>query len=124
MEAPRPFGFLVSGGAGVGRLQLRHRAAIADGEGVFRAVFAFYAPVFEPDVEGALGRAADGKRAGGEDGVVILAGGAVRIDELIAVGLIVFYQPIVVSVVVRFLLVRSTGLPVICRSLFSLLIRP
>ena len=77
-----------------GRLQPRYLAAVADGEGVFLAVFALHAAVFEFDVDGAVERAAHGKRSCGEDGVVILAGGAVRIDELSAVGLIVLYHPI------------------------------
>ena len=52
-EAPRPFGFLVSrGGVGQGLFLRRHRAAVADDESVLLAVFAFYEPVFELDVEG------------------------------------------------------------------------
>ena len=51
-EAPRPFGFLVSGAQGQGLFLRRHRAAVADDESVLLAVFAFYEPVFELDVEG------------------------------------------------------------------------
>ena len=52
-EAPRPFGFLVSGGGvGQGLFLLRHRAAVADDEGVLLAAFAHHAPVFELDADG------------------------------------------------------------------------
>ena len=52
-EAPRPFGFLVSGGGvGQGLFLRRHLAAVADGEGVLLAVFVLHAPVFEFDVDG------------------------------------------------------------------------
>ena len=37
-----------------GRLQPRYLAAVADGEGVFLAVFALHAAVSQPDVEGAI----------------------------------------------------------------------
>ena len=55
-EASRPFGFLVSGG-GVGQglfllLLSRHRAAVAQGEGVSLVVVGFYTSVFELDVDG------------------------------------------------------------------------
>ena len=54
-EAPRPFGFLVSGAQGQGLFLLlrRHRAAVAhDGDSVLIVVFAHHAPVFELDVDG------------------------------------------------------------------------
>ena len=52
-EAPRPFGFLVSGARAQGLFLRRHLAAVAHGEGVLYVVGAFYAPVFELDVDGA-----------------------------------------------------------------------
>ena len=54
-EAPRPFGFLVSGAQGQGLFLLllrRHRAAVAHGDSVLIVVFAHHAPVFELDVDG------------------------------------------------------------------------
>ena len=51
-EAPRPFGFLVSGAQGQGLFLRRHRTAVADDEGVLLAVFAHHASVFELDVDG------------------------------------------------------------------------
>ena len=55
-EAPRPFGFLVSGarvGQGLFLLLLRrHLAAVAHGEGVLIVVFSYHEPVFELDVDG------------------------------------------------------------------------
>ena len=36
----------------LGLFLLRHRTAVADDEGVLLAAFAFYAPVFEFDVDG------------------------------------------------------------------------
>ena len=42
-EAPRPFGFLVSGAQ---RRAFTPSSAVADDEGVLLAVGAFYAPVF------------------------------------------------------------------------------
>ena len=58
-EAPRPFGFLVSGAQGLGLFVLllllllrRHRAAVAHGDSVLIVVFAHHAPVFELDVDG------------------------------------------------------------------------
>ena len=51
-EAPRPFGFLVSGAQGQGLFLLCHRAAVADDEGMLLVVFAHHAPVFELDVDG------------------------------------------------------------------------
>ena len=77
----------------MGLFLLRHRAAVADGEGVLLAVCAFYAPVLELDVDGALGRAARGERAGFEGGLTT-AGLAVSTNEVAAIRLIVFYQPI------------------------------
>ena len=56
-EAPRPFGFLVSGG-GVGQglflllFLLRHLAAVAHGDSVLIVVFSYHEPVFELDVDG------------------------------------------------------------------------
>ena len=57
-------------------------------------VFAFYTPVLELDIDGALGRSADGECAGGEDGEVAIVGGGISLDEAGAVGLIVNYHPI------------------------------
>ena len=51
-EAPRPFGFLVSGAQGQGLFLRRHRAAVAHGDSVLIVVFAHHAPVFELDVDG------------------------------------------------------------------------
>ena len=55
-EAPRLFGFLVSGAQGQGLFLLlllrRHRAAVAHGDSVLIVVFAHHAPVFELDVDG------------------------------------------------------------------------
>ena len=53
-EAPRPFGFLVSGAQGQGLFLLlrRHQAAVAHGDSVLIVVFAHHAPVFELDVDG------------------------------------------------------------------------
>ena len=76
-----------------GLFLLRHLAAVAQYEGVLLAVGAFYAPVLEPDVEGAVERAADGERAGGEDGSFTVRM-SVSIDELDVIGLIVIYRPI------------------------------
>ena len=50
-----------------GRLQLRYLAAVADGEGVFLAVFALHAAVSQPDVEGAIDGARILDGAGIED---------------------------------------------------------
>ena len=52
-EAPRPFGFLVSGAQGQGLFLRRHRAAVADDEGMLLVIFAHHASVFELDVDGA-----------------------------------------------------------------------
>ena len=53
-EAPRPFGFLVSGGGvGQGLFLLRHRAAVAHGDSVLIVVFSYHESVFELDVNGA-----------------------------------------------------------------------
>ena len=51
-EAPRPFGFLVSGAQGQGLFLRRHRAAVADDEGMLLVVFTHHASVFELDVDG------------------------------------------------------------------------
>ena len=51
-EAPRPFGFLVSGAQGQGLFLRCHRAAVAHGDSVLIVVFAHHAPVFELDVDG------------------------------------------------------------------------
>ena len=80
-------------GCGQGCSIFIHLAAVADGEGVFLSVFALYAPVFEPDVDGAIGRAARGECAGGEDGSFTVRM-SVSIDELDVIGPIVIYRPI------------------------------
>ena len=51
-EAPRPFGFLVSGARARGLFLLRHLAAVAHGDSVLIVVFSYHAPVFELDVDG------------------------------------------------------------------------
>ena len=75
-----------------------HRAAVAQYEGVLLAVETLYAPVFQPDVDGAIGRAARGERAGGE-AWQSRAESAVSLEELSAIGLIAKYQPIILAVV-------------------------
>ena len=98
MEAPRPFGFLVSGGAqGQGLflllfLLLRHLAAVAHGDGVLIVVFSYHEPVFELDPDTGYRVAINGERAIAEDGYRA-AGPGKSIEELFAVGGIVSYPP-------------------------------
>ena len=85
----------------------RCSAFIADGEGVLLAVATLYAPVFELDVDGAVGRAAHGEGAGVEDGTRT-AEGTPSIKQTFAV-VRVNYPPIPLSVVLLFLFGQFDG---------------